>query len=276
MTNLPPIDWANDDPDIMRRDYATLRAELLPDMPDDVDVSKETRSGLAGLHFRPKVQTGAPILYFHGGSWMIGSPETHRVLCAVLSRTAQRRVISVPYRLAPEHKWPAQREDAVSRLQACHAHEGPVFVAGDSAGAAMALLADGGVPGAALGVVGLYGAYGVVDSLSLQRLGPDDGTLTCQGMQDIYTRVGISDPAEVRAHFAGAGGPVCLVKAMADPLADDNDVVAPMFAARQVTVIEAADQPHAFMHHAGRDAEVLRIMKQIVGWMDSVEADQQS
>ena len=97
-------------------------------------------------------------------------------------------------------------------MRACVDHEGPVFVAGDSAGAAMALWADAGCPGGALGVVGLYGAFGVVDSASLRDLGPEDGVLTASGMADIYDRVGVPNPADVRARFASVGGPVCLVK----------------------------------------------------------------
>ncbi|MEM1301345.1 MAG: alpha/beta hydrolase fold domain-containing protein, partial [Pseudomonadota bacterium] len=152
-------------------------------MPADVRAAEECRTGLSGLHFYPTAETGAPILYFHGGSWMIGSPETHRVLCAMLARTTERRVISVPYRLAPEHPWPAQPEDAAARLTACVQHEGPVFVAGDSAGAAMALWADAAHAKGSLGVVGLYGAFGVVESGSLARLGPEDGVLTAEGMR---------------------------------------------------------------------------------------------
>ncbi|WP_147124371.1 alpha/beta hydrolase fold domain-containing protein [Shimia ponticola] len=271
MTILPPIDWANDDPEQMRRDYANLRAELLVDMPADVEVTVEHRVGLKGLHFRPETEAGAPILYFHGGSWMIGSPDTHRVLCAMLAKTSRRRVISVSYRLAPEHLWPAQPDDAVARLRGCLAHEGRVFVAGDSAGAAMALWADAGVPGATLGVIGLYGAYGVVDSPSLRALGPQDGTLTCQGMQDIYNRIGLRDPAEVRDRISPTGAPVCLVKATDDPLADDNTQLLNLIAERPHRVIEAPGQPHAFMHDAARDAEVLSLLKQVVRWMDSVE-----
>ena len=95
---------------------------------------------------------GAPVLWFHGGGYVFGSPETHMRPAAALARMTGRRVILPRYPLAPEARWPAQLDHA---LEACAAQDGPVVLAGDSAGGHLALvaalaLARAGSPAAAL------------------------------------------------------------------------------------------------------------------------------
>ena len=60
----------------------------------------------------------APVLlYFHGGGFTVGSPETHEVLCKHLAHLAQCSVLSLDYRLAPEHTFPTAHQDAFDALQ---------------------------------------------------------------------------------------------------------------------------------------------------------------
>ena len=59
----------------------------------------------------------APVVYFHGGGFIVGSPETHRVVTAWIAAETGARVVSIRYRLAPEHVFPAQAEDAVAALR---------------------------------------------------------------------------------------------------------------------------------------------------------------
>ena len=79
----------------------------------------------------------AAIVYVHGGGYVMGGVDTHRQLCVNLSRAAGVRVLSVDYRLAPEHPFPAAVEDAVRAVQFVH-DQGispeRVIIAGDSAG----------------------------------------------------------------------------------------------------------------------------------------------
>lgn len=98
------------------------------------------------------------LLYLHGGGFTIGSIESHDVLCRELARLADCAVLSVDYRLAPEHRFPAAVDDAWNALQwlARHAPElglrsGPLTVGGDSAGGTLAavcaiLARDAGIP----------------------------------------------------------------------------------------------------------------------------------
>jgi len=94
------------------------------------------------------------LLYLHGGAWVMGSPRTHRVLVADLARRAGVRALSIDYRLAPEHPYPAALDDAVAAyewLLAGGIKPARIVVAGDSAGGNLALalllrLRDAGTP----------------------------------------------------------------------------------------------------------------------------------
>ncbi|MCT9812000.1 alpha/beta hydrolase [Acidovorax sp. Be4] len=91
--------------------------------------------------YRPEGQGPFPtVAYFHGGGYVIGNLETHDNMCREICRSAQAVVVSVDYRLAPEHPFPAGIEDAVAAAKwiVAHARElggsPTVAVAGDSAG----------------------------------------------------------------------------------------------------------------------------------------------
>jgi monoterpene epsilon-lactone hydrolase len=82
------------------------------------------------------------VLYFHGGGYAVGSARGHLALTSRLARAARARVISVDYRLAPEHPFPAAWEDAAAVYGAvCADGEAPgsLCLAGDSAGGGLAL-----------------------------------------------------------------------------------------------------------------------------------------
>lgn len=85
----------------------------------------------------PASSPGA-ILYLHGGAYCIGSPATHRALTSRLCKKTGLPVFAPDYRLAPEHPFPAALEDALAAYHALQA-QGPVFLAGDSAGGGLAL-----------------------------------------------------------------------------------------------------------------------------------------
>ncbi|MBV1927968.1 MAG: alpha/beta hydrolase, partial [Gammaproteobacteria bacterium] len=85
----------------------------------------------------PNVDTDRVLLYLHGGGYVIGSIATHRGLTASLSKAANCRVLSLDYRLAPEHIYPAAVDDATKAYrwllsQGIAANK--ITIAGDSAG----------------------------------------------------------------------------------------------------------------------------------------------
>jgi acetyl esterase len=127
--------------------------------------------------------TGAKLptlLYFHGGGFTIGSIATHDVLCRRLSHLAQCAVLSVDYRLAPEHKFPVAVDDCWDVVQWLAAQGGGhgldaerIAVGGDSAGGTLAavcavLARDAGLL-LALQLLFYPGTAGHQDSPSHQR-----------------------------------------------------------------------------------------------------------
>jgi cation diffusion facilitator CzcD-associated flavoprotein CzcO/acetyl esterase/lipase len=85
----------------------------------------------------PPARSGV-LLYLHGGAYCVGSPATHRALTAHLALATGLPVFALDYRLAPEHPYPAALEDALAAYHALRA-DGPVIIAGDSAGGGLAL-----------------------------------------------------------------------------------------------------------------------------------------
>lgn len=88
------------------------------------------------------VSTKEVVLYFHGGGYTSGSPTTHRILTAHISRVTEREVIVVDYRLAPEHPFPAGLNDAFSVYTALleRGYKGEeIIIGGDSAGGGMTM-----------------------------------------------------------------------------------------------------------------------------------------
>ena len=100
------------------------------------------------------------ILYLHGGGYVTGSVISHRGMAANLSRASGCRVLNVDYRLAPEHKHPAQVEDAHTAYRWLLNNDidsSSIVVAGDSAGGGLTVatllsVRDAGDPIAAAGV----------------------------------------------------------------------------------------------------------------------------
>lgn len=111
----------------------------------DVVIEAEGRSLDARLYHPAPGEKLPVVLFFHGGGWVHGTLDTHDRLAAILAVQANCAVVSVDYRLAPEHPFPAAWEDAVASLNwVKKQHEdlcidtSRIAVAGDSAGGNLA------------------------------------------------------------------------------------------------------------------------------------------
>lgn len=123
-------------------------AEVL-DLPRTplADVTALTLAGRPARRYAPEARPLPALLYLHGGGFVIGSLETHDSLCRQLALRSGCAVVSLDYRLAPEHPFPAAVDDTWAALQALLEQpaaagiERLVAVGGDSAGGTLAAVA---------------------------------------------------------------------------------------------------------------------------------------
>jgi len=160
----PPMETMS--PDEARKVFAAGRAVTQPDPQDVAEVRDLTCPGQGGdirlRAYRPidtKADEVLPaLMYFHGGGWLLGDLDSHDVACRHYANAARCRVVSVDYRMAPEHKFPAAVDDCaeatrwvIAQSTSLGIDRKRVAVGGDSAGgnlaAVTALMArDGDLP----------------------------------------------------------------------------------------------------------------------------------
>ncbi|MGH8986319.1 MAG: alpha/beta hydrolase [Acidimicrobiia bacterium] len=144
----------------MRRTLAALESQA----PSGRD---ETIAGVPCRVFDPTTAPRGTYLHFHGGAMLLGSPRLNDTDNAGLCERLGVRVVSVDYRLAPEHPYPAGSDDCLAVAQWLLDDEhGPVVVGGESAGgyyAALTLLRIRDELGAVDRVTGANLIFGVYD-----------------------------------------------------------------------------------------------------------------
>lgn len=122
--------------------------------PDDVLVSPVTLEGVPALSVEIDGQRSeGTVLYFHGGVFAMGSAQASVGLASDLARRAHMRVVTVDYRLAPEHPYPAASADAIAAYRGLLKSEGDsalIAIAGESAGGNLAMVTLVGIRDAEL------------------------------------------------------------------------------------------------------------------------------
>lgn len=126
---------------------------------EDLHIPARDGHALPARLYAPTAQAGLPVLlYLHGGGFTIGNIATHDILCRELARLAGCMVVSLDYRLAPEHRFPTAHNDAWDALQwlarqapSLGADAARLAVGGDSAGGTLAAASaiqarDAGLP----------------------------------------------------------------------------------------------------------------------------------
>ena len=206
---------------------------------------------------------GDLVVFFHGGGFVIGDIDSHAPLCADLSRILDLPVVSVDYRLAPEHSFPAGPNDAIAAarwLAANSAGQGReatrLVLVGDSAGANLALLAGidlrdepAAVPVAALGLI-----YPVTGPVAAEGSGAEyvEGYFLTRTLMDWFD--GHYAPAlgdwRHETHLRGYAGlpPTAIITATLDPLRDQGRALAGALAAEgiETAYLEARGNIHGF------------------------------
>lgn len=206
-------------------------------------------------------------VFFHGGGWVLGTLETHDSTCRALAEESGSGLLSIGYRLAPEHPYPTAVEDcfAATRWASDNAKRlgldgARLAVAGDSAGgnlaAAVTLMArDRGGPEIAHQLL----IYPVTEhdftTASYQAHGAKGGFLSLDAMQRFWSDyLGGRDPGEAplaallrRDDLAGLA-PATVIVAEHDPLRDEGAAYAAKLAEAGVPaeLIEAPGMIHGF------------------------------
>ncbi|MGV0762068.1 alpha/beta hydrolase [Tistrella mobilis] len=282
---------------------ALLAREAIPGLPNAVRVRDVViGAGLTGRLYLPERMTPAPavLVYTHGGGWVFGSVETHDPFCRLLAHAAGVIILSVEYRLAPEHPYPAARDDALAAWHWAVAEAAGfggdprrILLGGDSAGAQLAmvtarrvLLAAGGADGqAAVRPAGVMLLYPATDHPSGGHASYVENAtgyrLTAEAMHWFWRQYAPDgDPADpdlspLRAGVLPDMPPVLVATADYDPLRDEGIALARRLEAAGVAVthLHAPDMHHNFPVHPGSVARFPQCdtaMAGMAGWLRSV------
>lgn len=234
-----------------RFDVAAMRAaggkrsRTRPAGPSLHTVRELELGGRPARLYRPSADPLPLILYLHGGGWTIGSLDTHDRLCRVLADGSGAALVSLGYRLAPEHPWPASVDDAVAALKGIAKQpaelgqlDGTVAIAGDSAGGTLATLACLRVrdeqpdASAALQVLLCANTDLTGSSPSMTEKasgwGLDADAVRFFNTQWVPERERWSDPGVSPVHAADLSGlpPAIVITAEHDPLRDEGEAYA--------------------------------------------------
>ena len=141
----PPL--AQQTPDAIRRQNKSNTAALAGKVDDvervdDIDIPGPAGATHARVYAGSKARRPPVVLYLHGGGWVIGDLDTHDPVCRALAARARCTVVSLDYRLAPEHPFPAGLEDGWAALNWLQHQEqfdgGRIAIGGDSSGGNLA------------------------------------------------------------------------------------------------------------------------------------------
>jgi acetyl esterase len=127
-----PADTATAGISDQRRIYDAMCAAMRAPWPAGV---RPIDGPVGGVPCRSFAGAGATVVYLHGGGFVVGGLDSHDDVAAEIAAATGFRVIVPDYRLAPEHRHPAAYDDAMAVVGAL---EGPVVLAGDSAGGNLA------------------------------------------------------------------------------------------------------------------------------------------
>ncbi len=270
----------------------------IPGLPNgvetrDVSISTPPAGKPTGRLYTPHgADSPLPVLVFaHGGGWVVGSIETHDPFCRLLSEAAGILILSVAYRLAPEHRFPAGLEDVLAAYQWAEANAGSfggdakrLLLGGDSAGANLAAVTANRIcaTGEARRPAGLMLLYPVTDHPSARHgsyaeNGSDcglDGSL----MEWFWKQYAPDTPPEdprispLRQQSLPELPRTLVATAEYDPLRDEGVAYAEKLkkAGVAVTHLHTADMHHNFPVHPGtvvRFPQSVAALQDFAGWV---------
>jgi acetyl esterase len=250
---MPPLDQIP--LDVLRNTPLVAReTEIAIDHIENLTIATPAGDIPARL-YRDGAETLPLLVYLHGGGWVVGGLDSHDSICRELAIAGGCAILSVDYRLAPEHKFPAAIDDALAAVRWAAAHAGRlgvdaarIAVGGDSAGGNMAAVTsvrvrDEGGPALA-GQLLVYPVtrYHTPPTRSIVENG--EGYFLTRGAMVWFSANYLPDESVAHhPHFEVAATadlrnlpPALVITAEFDPLRDEGEQYAEMLAAAGVSV----------------------------------------
>jgi acetyl esterase len=240
-------------------------APILTQAPKDFTIELKGRS-LAARFYVPDLPVSDTVLvYFHGGGWVVGDLDTHDHLVRYICKQLGASVVSLAYRLAPEHGAQAVCDDASDSLAWFHKNVErfnclKVATAGDSAGAYLAAVTAGSLASIVCSTLLLYPVVArKFSTTSYMRRGGGPG-LTAETMRWYWTQFSDQLPTEKALSFsidltsntiADCVANATIVSAWHDPLYDEGRAYANFLTSKgaRVSDLVAHDMPHGFARY---------------------------
>jgi acetyl esterase len=225
--------------------YDALCAQFDRPLPSGMTIEDAPIGTVPTRRYRPAdLRTPTKLVYLHGGGNVVGSLSSHHAICAEISQAAGAELVSVDYRLAPEHVWPLQSDDCFTVVKLLLGDGETLVLIGDSAGgnlaAGLTLRARDENLSGIVGQVLIYpGLGGDLVSGSYQEMAEAPGLTTAD---TAYYRAILKAPADepvahpLLARSCAGLPPAYITVAHFDPLRDDGRLYAGRLAADGVDV----------------------------------------
>ena len=255
------------------REYYNSRQ--LPSTEEVFEIRDVSAGGVPSRLYRPNADKNLGLLvFYHGGGWVIGGLDSHDSVCRSLANRMGHAVLSVDYRLAPEHRYPAAVEDAMCSLRWAYENAAElginpdrIAVGGDSAGGNLAAIVSQQRPVPIVFQMLIYPATDLTASFPSHVENAGGPVLTKQAME-WFTNHYIPSEADRKnplasPHFAPdsllqGAPPALIITAELDPLRDEGEEYGRRLIANGVTasVVRYNGMFHSFfqMHQLLDDA----------------------
>ncbi|MGB0100400.1 MAG: alpha/beta hydrolase [Nocardioides sp.] len=237
---------------------------------EDVDAD-----GVPARLYTPDAAAPGAIVHAHGGGFALNDVEVHDAAARRLANRAGRRVLSVEYRLPPEHRFPAAVDDVIAAGGWAEATiGGPLAVHGDSAGANLALVAALRDPERFRAVALVYPFLDPTagfDSYRTAADGFDPREASWYWQQYAAGPDDLTDPdlAPLLSDRLGTLPPTLVITAEHDPLRDEGEELARRLAEAgvEVTATRYLGQVHGFWRHPRAFSAAEPANRQVAGFL---------
>ena len=254
-------------PTEFREYYASRQVPPAETMFEIRDISA---GGVPSRLYRPSDRTDLGLLvYYHGGGWVIGNVDSHDAICRSLANKMGHAVLSVDYRLAPEHPWPAAAEDALCSLRWAYdnaeelgINPNRIAVGGDSAGGNLAAIVSQQRPVPLVFQMLIYPATDMSQSFPSHTENAAGPVLTAGAMrwfighympQGADMKDPLASPGYSPDNLLKGAPPALIITAEHDPLRDEGEAYGRRLIENGVTtsIIRYNGMFHSFFGMAG-------------------------